>query len=53
MTIMDGGPLRRDKEWQTLDGMLFTILAMTSLNKKKNAQARVKLVAIFTIKLFS
>jgi len=50
---MDGGPLRRDGEWLTLDDRLFTILAMTFLNKKKITQVRVKPATIVTIKLFS
>jgi len=53
LSILEGGPLKRNGEWQILNGKLFTVLAMTSPDKKKIIQARVKLEAIFTIKLLS
>jgi len=53
LSILEGGPLKRNGEWQIFNGKLFTVLAMTSPDKKKNTQARVKLEAIFTIKLLS
>jgi len=53
MSTPKGGPLKKNGEWSTLDGMLFTVLAMTSPDKKKIIQARVKLMATFTIKLLS
>lgn len=53
MSTLEGGPLKRNEEWQILNGKLFTVLAMFSPDKKKITQARVKLEAIFTIKLLS
>jgi hypothetical protein len=50
---VEGGPLKRNGEWQILNGKLFTFLAMTSPDKKKITQARVMPEAIFTIKLLS
>jgi len=53
LSIVEGGPLKRNGEWQILNGKLFTFLAMTSPDKKKITQARVMPEAIFTIKLLS
>jgi len=53
MSIREGGPLKRDGEWQTFNGMLFTVLAMTSSHRKKIMQDRVKLKTILLIKLLN
>jgi hypothetical protein len=50
---MEGGPRKRNEEWQILNDKLFNVPAMTSPDMKKIKQDRVKLEAIFTIKLLS
>jgi hypothetical protein len=53
LSILEGGPLKRNEEWQIFKGKLFTVLVMTSSNKKKITEASVRLEVIFTIKLLS